>query len=84
MGPTYVPQHNTVPTQPARTQVTTTKPVQSKIKVFQLHIQRMTHPPRIQTCVPKPPTPTSSELPPLPASIIQKSSPMTLPPPQKR
>ena len=54
LPPSYVPPHT-------KSQVTTPKPVQSKTKIIQPHIQKMTHPLRIQTY---PPKSTSSKPPP--------------------
>ena len=54
LPPSYVPPHT-------KSQVTTPKPVQSKTKIIQPHVQKMTHPPRIHTY---PPKSTSSKPPP--------------------
>ena len=60
-------------------QVTTSKPVQTKPKT--IHLQKKLIPPSIQKPIPKPTN--ISTLPPVPLGILRKSSPVTLPTPQK-
>ena len=72
--------HRTLcPKQHAKPQVTTSKPVQTKTKT--IHPQKKIIPPTIQAPLSKPTT--LSTLPPVPLGILRKSSPVTLPTPQK-
>ena len=74
-------QHNTRHIKPSAIQASTSKPIPLKTKTVQPHIQKVKQPPKIQPYVPKPSI--STKLPPVPIGILQKSAPMTLPPPQK-
>ena len=79
LPPSYVPPQNNLQKQHAKPQVTISKPLQTKTKT--IHPQKKLIPPSIQAPLPKPTT--ISTLPPVPLGILRKSSPVTLPTPQK-